>query len=119
LGLHYELLNDAQGVTFVEAGAYYDSGRNWATFAGLGYQFKLDKHWRIGGALALVNSHTYNDGAALVGMIPLVTYDLGPIKINAAYFPRFRRYNEVNAFGLYINIPLGRGRPAGQTTVDP
>jgi hypothetical protein len=108
LGLHYELANDERGITFAEAGAYYDSGRNWAKFAALGYQFKFGKSWRIGGALAVLDSRTYNDGATFVGMIPLITYDLGRIKLNAVYFPRFGQYNEVDAFGFYISIPLGQ-----------
>jgi hypothetical protein len=108
LGLHYELINDARGITFAEVGAYYDSGRNWAKFATLGYQFKLGEHWRIGGALALANSSTYNDGTAFIAMIPLITYDLGRVKLNATYFPKIPGHNEVAAYGFYIGIPLGR-----------
>ena len=101
------MADDARGVTFAEAGAYQDSGTNWAKFAALGYQFKFGQRWSIGGALAAVNSQTYNRGITFLGMIPLVTYDIGPIKLNAVYFPRFWRYNEVAAFGFYIGIPLG------------
>jgi hypothetical protein len=108
LGLHYELGNDSRGTTFAEMGAYYDSGRNWAKFAGLGYQFRIGERWRIGGALAAVHSRTYNDGIAFIGMIPLITYDFGRVKLNAVYFPKFGHYNEVDAFGLYISVPLGR-----------
>ena len=108
LGLHYELVNNARGITFTEAGAYQDSGRNLAKFAALGYQFKLGERFRIGGALALINSRTYNGGAAFVGMIPLITYDMGRIKLNVVYFPKFAQYNEVEAYGLYFSIPFGR-----------
>jgi hypothetical protein len=108
LGLHYELRNTERGVTFAEAGAYYDSGRSWAKFLSLGYQFKLGENWRIGGALAAMNSRTYNDGVGFVGMFPLVTYDMGPVKLNAVYFPKVANYNEVEAYGFYITIPLGR-----------
>jgi hypothetical protein len=106
LALHYELSSSERGSTFLEAGAYYDSGRNWAKFAGLGYQFKFGS-WRIGGAAAAVNSATYNRGTTFVGMIPLVTYDLGRIKLNATYFPKVANYNQVDAFGFYLSIPLG------------
>lgn len=108
LGLHYELVNDARGVAFADAGAYHDSGRNWAKFAALGYQFHFGERWRIGGALAAVRSRTYNDGVAFIAMIPLVTYDFGPVKLNAVYLPKFRPYNEVAAFGFYLSIPLGQ-----------
>jgi hypothetical protein len=106
LALHYELSGSERGSTFLEAGAYKDSGSNWAKFAGLGYQFKFG-NWRIGGAVAAVNSATYNRGTTFVGMIPLVTYDLGRIKVNATYFPKIANYNEVDAFGFYLSIPLG------------
>ena len=106
LALHYQLHETARGITFVEAGAYEDSGSNWAKFAGLGYQFKFG-NWKIGGAVAAVNSATYNRGTTFVGMIPLVTWDLGRIKLNATYFPKIANYNEIDAFGFYLSIPLG------------
>lgn len=108
LALHYELRNTSRSITFAELGAYEDSGRSVAVFAGLGYQYKLGKHWRVGGALALMNSDTYNDGTSFVGLIPLVTYDAGRFKLNAVYFPKFGNYNEVEAFGFYVGIPFGR-----------
>jgi len=108
LGLHYELTNTARGVSFTEVGAYRDSGSNWAKFASLGYQFKLGESWRIGGAIAAFNSQTYNRGVTFLGMIPLVTYDLGPIQLNAVYFPKFANYNEVAAFGFYATLPVGK-----------
>lgn len=108
LGLHYELRNTERGVTFTEIGAYRDSGRNIASFLSLGYQYKLGENWRFGGAVAAMNSKTYNHGVSFVGMFPLVTYDFGPVKVNAVYFPKVANYNEVAAFGLYVSVPLGR-----------
>lgn len=108
LGLHYEFSETERGITFAEIGAYEDSGSNLAKLAAVGYQFKLGKRWGIGGALALVHSRTYNKGVAFVGMIPLLTYDLGPIKLNATYLPKLGHYNCVDAFGFYIGIPFGR-----------
>ena len=108
LSLHYELTNSERGISFAEAGAYYDSGRHWAKFVSLGYQFKFGEHWRAGGAVAAVHSATYNNGIAFVGMFPLVTYDLGPVKLNAVYFPKVANYNQIAAFGFYISVPLGK-----------
>ena len=108
LSLHYELTNSERGISFAEAGAYYDSGRHWAKFLSLGYQFKFGEHWRAGGAVAAVHSATYNNGVAFVGMFPLVTYDLGPVKLNAVYFPKVANYNQIAAFGFYISVPLGK-----------
>jgi hypothetical protein len=108
LALHYELRNTERGITFAEIGAYRDSGRNTASFIALGYQYKVGEHWGFGGAVAAMNSKTYNDGVSFVGMFPLVTYDFGPLKVNAVYFPKVANYNEVAAFGLYVSVPLGR-----------
>ncbi|HMH17551.1 MAG TPA: hypothetical protein VK572_05320 [Burkholderiales bacterium] len=108
LALHYELVNNPLGITFAEAGIYDDSGRNWAKFAALGYQFKFGERWRIGGALAVLDSHTYNRGVAVIGMFPLITYDMGKVKLNAVYIPKFQKYNDVAAFGFYISIPFGQ-----------
>jgi hypothetical protein len=109
-GLHYTLTDSPRGNIFAEAGAYYDSGSAWAQFAGLGYQYKVSRRWRIGGAVAVVNSPTYNRGATFVGMIPLITYDLGRIKLNAVYFPKVANYNEVEIFGFYLSFPFGAWR---------
>jgi hypothetical protein len=108
LALHYELDSTSRGVTFAELGAYRDSGRNWAKFASLGYQFKMGESWRIGGALAAFNSKTYNRGVTFLAMVPLVTYDLGHVQINAVYFPKIGNYNEVAAFGFYLTVPMGQ-----------
>ncbi|HUF19926.1 MAG TPA: hypothetical protein VMP00_04155 [Burkholderiales bacterium] len=108
LGLHYELTESPRGISFAEAGAYYDCGRNWAKFVGLGYQFKLGGRLRIGGAIAAMHSKTYNGGVGFVAMIPLITYDLGRIKLNAVHLPKFGDHNKVAAWGFYVSIPLGR-----------
>lgn len=108
IGLHYELDRDTLGTSFVQIGIYKDSGSNWAKFAALGYQFKLGNYWRLGGALAAVHSETYNQGVTFLAMIPLLTLDLGRIKLNAVYFPKFGHYNQVEAFGFYIGIPFGK-----------
>ena len=110
LALHYAIDETPRGTTFVEAGSYKDSGSNWAKFAGVGYQFKLGESWKLGGALALMDSPTYNRGATFIGMIPLVTYDLGLIKVNAVYFPKVANYNQIAAFGFYLSVPIGAWR---------
>jgi len=106
LGLHYEFSNAERGIAFAEVATFYDSGSNWAKLAALGYQFKFGKRWKIGGGLAVMKSRTYNDGEAFICAAPLITYDIGHIKLNAVYFPKYEPYNEVNTFGFYISIPL-------------
>lgn len=45
----------------------------------------LGKRWRLGGALAGVQSPTYNRGR-----------------------PRYREYNQFAVFGFYFSLPLAR-----------
>jgi hypothetical protein len=107
-GLNYEFHEDARGVGFVEGGFYRDSGRNVAKLAGVGYQFKLGDNWRLGGALVGIHSPTYNHGRFFVAPLPMVSYDLGPVTLNAIYAPRFKEYNRFAVFGFYFSIPFGR-----------
>ena len=106
LGLGYEFHNNDQGVAFLEAGFYEDSRRNWAKFAGPAYQFKFGDRWRLGGALMVIQSQTYNNGRTFVAPIPLLTYDLGIVKLNALYAPRFRQKSDFSVFGFYVSIPF-------------
>ena len=94
----------------MEAGFYRDSGSHTAKIAGLGYQYKLGKRWRLGGALLAVHSETYNDGRFFVAPIPILTYDLGSVKLNAIYVPSYGAYNEFAVFGFYFSLPLPSGR---------
>lgn len=74
----------------------------------MGYQFKVGKRWRLGGALVGVDSPTYNLGRSFIAPLPIVTYDLGTVKLNAIYVPRYGDYNQFAVFGLYFSIPFGK-----------
>jgi len=106
IGLNYTLREDEHSVRFLEAGLYRDSGKNLAKVAGLGYQFKFGRHWRLGGALVGVHSPTYNNGEFFIAPLPIATYDFGPVKLNAIYVPRYRGYNEFAVYGFYFSLPL-------------
>lgn len=106
LGLGYKLHNDARGQTNVEAGFFKDSGRNWAKFAGMGYQFKFGERWKLGADLLAVNSPTYNKGRSFIAPIPRLTYDFGTVKLNAIYIPRFRPINDFAVYAIFFTIPL-------------
>jgi hypothetical protein len=108
LGLNYTLRENERRLTFMEVGFFRDSGRHTATMAGLGYQYKFGKRWRLGGALVSVYSPTYNEGRIAVAVLPVVTYDFGRVKVNAMYAPRIGGYNEFAVYGLYFSLPFGR-----------
>ena len=108
LGLNYTAHEDERGIGFVEAGLYRDSGSRLAKIAGVGYQAKLDKRWRLGGALLAVQSETYNHGNAFIAPLPILTYDLGSVKLNAVYIPRYGDYNRFAVLGLYFSLPVAK-----------
>jgi hypothetical protein len=106
LGLHYTFHENERGVGFAEAGFYQDSGSNLAKLAGLGYQYKLGARWRLGGAVAVLQSPTYNRGDMFLAPFPVLTYDLGAVTLNAIYIPRYGDYNHFAVFGFYLGVPL-------------
>ena len=108
LGLNYTLHEDDRGISFAEVGFYRDSGSHVAKLAGVGYQYKLGERWRLGGALVGIHSQTYNDGKFLIAPLPMLTYDLGAVKLNAIYVPRYGEYNKFAVFGFYFTVPLGQ-----------
>jgi len=55
-----------------------------------------------------VHSDTYNHGDAFIAPLPILTYDLGPVSLNAIYVPHYRDYNKFAVFGLYFSIPFPR-----------
>lgn len=108
LGLSYKFHDDNRGKAFVEAGVYKDSGRAWAKFAGVGYQFKLGERWSLGADLLAFDSPTYNNGRTFIAPIPRLIYDFGAVKLNAVYAPRYENYNEFEVFALFLTIPFGQ-----------
>jgi hypothetical protein len=108
LGLNYTLRENERRITFVETGFFRDSGSRTAVLAGFGYQYKVAKRWRLGGALVSVLSPTYNNGRLAFGVLPVVTYDFGRVKVNAMYAPRIGDYNKFAVYGLYFSLPFGR-----------
>lgn len=53
-----------------------------------------------------VYSPTYNHGKFFIAPLPVVSYDLGAVQLNAIYVPRYRDYNQFAVFGLYFTIPF-------------
>lgn len=97
-----------RGIQFVEAGFYRDSASHLAKIAGMGYQYKLGRRWRLGGALLGVQSQTYNGGSPFIAPLPIATYDLGRVKLNAVFAPHYGAYSPFATFGFYFSVPLAR-----------
>src|SRR3990172_2736896 len=104
LGVRYRFAQRDRWSFELEAAAYYDSGRNTAVVAGVAALWHVRHGFHAGGALALFNSPTYNNGRAFVAPIPLVAYDWGPVTLNATFLPKIGRYNDVATIGVWVTF---------------
>ena len=85
-----------------DAGLYRDSGRNTAKLAGGGALWHAAEGLRLGGALVLLHSKTYNAGRAFVAPAPLAAYDFGRVTFNLVYFAKWREVNRTNQIGFWL-----------------
>jgi hypothetical protein len=90
--------------SFLDAGAYRDSGRNTAALAGGGIFWKATERLRLGGAVALFYSQTYNDGNAFIAPLPLLAYEWRAVTANLVYFPKVSSINEINTLGFWLTF---------------
>jgi hypothetical protein len=101
LGVRYRVPHSERISGFFDAGAYRDSGRNTALLAGGGAFFHLSEHWRLGGALAVLDSDTYNRGKTTIAPLPLAAFETRLVTLNAVYMPRVSEINEVATLGFW------------------
>jgi hypothetical protein len=40
--------------------------------------------------------------------LPVIAWDLGPMTLNATFFPKVERYNDVATVGLWVTLWPGR-----------
>jgi hypothetical protein len=104
LGLRYKDAWLPQWDWFAEGGAYQDSGRNTAKYAGIGALWKTTWGLRLGGALAVMNSDSYNRGRTFVAPLPVAAFEWRRVTLNAVYFPRASDFNEVAALGFWVTL---------------
>jgi hypothetical protein len=104
LGIRYRFAQLDRWSFDVEATAYYDSGRNTTVFVGVGALWHVGRGFHVGGALALFDSPTYNNGRSFVAPIPLVAYDWGRITLNATFVPKMERYNDIATIGVWVTF---------------
>lgn len=108
LGVRYRLGQGLKADVILDAGAYYDSGRNRAIYAGAGLLWPLDRdrRLRLGAVLTAFHSDTYNAGDPFVAPVPLVSWQWDPVTLNLTHFPKIRNFNEVAATALFFTFPL-------------
>ena len=105
LGVRYRVPGERVDY-FVDAGFYRDSGRNTAVLAGAGAHWHATQRARLGLALVVLNSDTYNDGRTFVAPLPIAAWDFGPAQLNAVYMPKVSKINDINTFGFWLTYWL-------------
>jgi len=106
LGLRYRMDLNADWQGFLDAGAYRDSGRNTAVYAGGGALYRATERLRLGGALALFHSNTYNNGDPFIAPLPIMAYDFDRVTFNLVYLPKIRDFNHINTLGFWLTVWL-------------
>ncbi|HWD23394.1 MAG TPA: hypothetical protein VG591_09725 [Burkholderiales bacterium] len=100
LGLRYRIAHSERLEWIFDVGAYRDSGRDTALIAGAGGLWHATSRLRLGAALALFDSDTYNRGRTAIAPLPVAGYELGRATLNVVYLPRVSEINEAGYAGL-------------------
>lgn len=103
LGLRYRLPREDYDWVF-DAGAFRDSARNTAVLAGAGLVWKPTMRVRLGAALVLMESDTYNGGDPFIAPIPAVAYEWRALSANLAYSPKIGGVNDVNTLLFWLTV---------------
>lgn len=101
LGLRYRMPRQDYD-WIIDAGAFRDSRRNTVVLAGGGVLWKATGRLRLGAALGVAQSDTYNDGNPFIAPLPLLAYEWRPVSVNLAYFPRVSGVNDFNTLLLWL-----------------
>lgn len=105
LGIRYRVPGE-QFDYFFDAGVYRDSGRNTAVLAGGAVHWRATQSARLGLALVMLNSKTYNDGNTFVAPLPIAAWDFGPAQLNVVYLPKVTKINDINTLGFWLTYWL-------------
>jgi hypothetical protein len=103
LGLRYRMPREDYDWIF-DAGALRDSKRNTAVLVGAGALWKPTKRLRLGAALGVAQSDTYNEGDPFIAPLPLLAYEWRAVSLNLAYFPRVSGVNDFNTVLFWLAV---------------
>lgn len=102
LGLRYRTQHSERLDWIFDVGGYRDSGRNTALLAGAGGLFRVTQYLRLGGALVLFDSETYNRGNTVLAPLPLAAIDTPGMTFNFFYTPSLSKLNDVATLGFWV-----------------
>ena len=106
LGLRWRRPHGERLDLFADVGFYDDSAHNTAELAGGGALWHAGERLRLGGGLVLLQSDTYNGGAAFIAPVPVAAYEWRRITLNVVYFPKWRDVNRTSQIGAWITLWL-------------
>jgi hypothetical protein len=108
LGVRYHPGTWLKADAIIDAGAYYDSGRNTAVYAAAGLLWPLDrnKRFNLGLALTAFHSDTYNGGDAFVAPVPLFSLRFEKVAVNLTHFPKVGNLNDIHTTAMFFTFPL-------------
>lgn len=101
LGVRYRIPGERLDY-FFDAGFYRDSGRNTAVLAGGAAHWRATRSARLGLALVLFNSKTYNEGNTFIAPLPVAAWDFGAGQLNVVYLPKVTKINDINTLGFWL-----------------
>ncbi len=103
LGLRYRMPGEKFD-TFLDGGVYRDSGRNTAVYAGGGLFWKPTQRLRLGGAMALFSSDSYNNGDAFIAPVPFAAYEWRRVTLNVVYIPKISSIGTPSTLGFWLTL---------------
>ncbi|MDQ5849326.1 MAG: hypothetical protein M3544_10230 [Pseudomonadota bacterium] len=108
LGLRYRRPYSERIDLILDAGVYYDSGRNTAWVAGGGALWKVSQSLRLGVALAAFRSDSYNRGEVFLSPLPLAAWEFRSVMLNAMIAPKLAELNQISTFAFWLTYWIGR-----------
>ena len=105
LGLRYRVPGETFDY-FFDAGVYRDSGRNTAVLAGGAAHWRATQSARLGVALVIFNSKTYNGGSTFIAPLPVAAWEFRSVTLNLVYMPKVPELNGINTLGFWLTYWL-------------
>jgi len=106
LGFSWNLRESSHLVWNLEGGLYRDSRKALAEYFSVSCKAKVIPAIRIGVALSLIHSDSYNQGHPILAPLPVITYWTKFVSVNFLYAPRYKDINKNSVFAIYATVPL-------------
>jgi len=100
IGAHYELRETKHSLMMLDSGIYYSSARSFAKFGAFAWQRKW-RILRVGPALSVFHSVSYNTGHIFVAPLLLLSVRVSPLTFNVLPIPRYKNKNRNAAIGFF------------------